>query len=141
MKNLRLKKAFALGSVLIMAAIFFSFSESSLLSADEWVVPAKYLSMKNPVSPDSESIAIGKELYSKHCKSCHGKDGEGDGTKAEELEDFPGDFTEAEFTKQKDGALFYKTFAGRDEMPAFDKKIPDEEDIWHVVNYMRTFAK
>jgi len=26
-------------------------------------------------------------------------------------------------------------------MPSFKKKIPDQEDIWNLVNYMRTFKK
>ena len=37
--------------------------------------------------------------------------------------------------------LFYKTQTGRDEMPSFKNKIPDEEDIWHTVNYMRSLCK
>lgn len=24
-------------------------------------------------------------------------------------------------------------------MPEYKKKLPDEEDIWHIVNYIRTF--
>jgi hypothetical protein len=47
---------------------------------------------------------------------------------------------EANSTSLKnDGALFYKTLEGRDDMPNFKKKIPYEEDIWDVVNYVRTF--
>ena len=60
--------------------------------------------------------------------------------KAKTLKTFPGDFSSADFQKQVDGEHFYKTKFGRDEMPKFDKKIPDE-DIWSMVNYMRTFKK
>jgi len=62
-------------------------------------------------------------------------------TKAAQLETSPGDFTEKSFSNQPDGSLFYKTLEGRDDMPSYKKKIPDEEDIWCVVNYMRTLAK
>ena len=106
---------------------------------DPWPVPEKYEKMKNPVKADKESLDIGKSLYNKHCKSCHGKEGLGDGPKAAQLDTPSGDFSAKEFTSQSDGALFYKTLEGRDDMPGFKKKIPDEEDMWSVVNYMRTF--
>ena len=47
-------------------------------STSGWVVPAKYQTMKNPTDPKVD-LAIGKSLYSKHCKSCHGSEGFGDG--------------------------------------------------------------
>jgi len=107
---------------------------------EEWKVPDKYQNMKNPTDPD-EDIAIGKSLYDKHCKSCHGKEGYGDGPKADDLKGDLGDFSSEEFQAQSDGALFYKTSFGRDDMPEFNKKIPEDEDRWLVVNYMRTLAE
>ena len=41
------------------------------------------------------------------------------------------------FKSQKDGSMYYKTFIGRDDMPSFKKKIPDEEEQWLVINYIR----
>lgn len=105
---------------------------------DPWPVPDKYKNMPNPVKPDATSIAAGKELYVQHCKSCHGTKGKGDGPKAAQLDTESGDFTKDDFQKQTDGALFYKTLEGRKDMPSFKKKIPDQKDIWAVVNYMRT---
>lgn len=106
----------------------------------EWVVPDKYESMKNPTDAE-EDLDIGEELYMKHCKSCHGKEGLGDGSKAAEQEGDLGDFSSEEFQAQSDGALFYKTTTGRDDMPNYDKKMPDDEDRWLVVNYMRTLGE
>ncbi|MEP7110072.1 MAG: cytochrome c [Ferruginibacter sp.] len=103
-----------------------------------WVVPDKYIKMINPVKSDDASVATGKTLYNKHCKSCHGTKGKGDGSKAAQLDTECGDFTTADFKKEVDGALFYKTFEGRDDMPSYKKKIPEADDIWAVVNYMRT---
>jgi mono/diheme cytochrome c family protein len=40
-----------------------------------------------------------------------------------------------------DGELYYKIKEGRDDMPSFKKKITDDEEIWHIVNFMRTMAK
>ena len=107
------------------------------VSTSGWVVPAKYQTMKNPTDPKVD-LAIGKSLYSKHCKSCHGSEGYGDGTKANEMKGDLGDFSSKKFQSQTDGALFYKTTFGRDDMPAFNKKLSSDEDRWLIVNYMRT---
>lgn len=103
-----------------------------------WVVPDKYKTMKNTVKFDKTAAA---SLWKTHCQSCHGKEGLGDGTKAAQLKTSSGDFSAASFQKQSDGSLFYKTLEGRDEMPSYKKKLPDEEDIWQLVHYMRTFAE
>lgn len=119
---------------------FYSFV--SVNQDNEWVVPESAIKMENPTDPeDKEDLAIGKSLYDKHCKSCHGKEGYGDGPKAEEIDEYLGDFSLEEFQAQTDGALFYKTTEGRDEMPLFSKKIPDDEDRWLIVNYMRTLKE
>jgi len=107
-------------------------------TAGPWEIPAKYEKMENPYA-DEDLGSIGKMLWSKHCKSCHGSKGLGDGPKAKQLETFPGDFSTETFQAQSDGAIYYKSYIGRDEMPNFEKKFTDEEDRWAVVNYMRTF--
>lgn len=127
----------------LMIICFLSFGLFSFtkFAQEEWVVPAKYKSMKNPTEASSGNIAIGKTLYAKHCKSCHGKDGLGDGPKAEEVEGDLGDFSSKEFHAQTDGEIFYKSYFGRDDMPNYEKKIPEQEDMWYIVNYMRTLKK
>lgn len=104
-----------------------------------WPVPDAAKNKVNPIKGDAASLANGKALYNQHCKSCHGTKGKGDGTKASQLDTDCGDFTKASFQNQTDGALFYKTAEGRKDMPSYKKKIPDTEDMWAVVNYMRTF--
>ena len=127
--------------ILIVLGIF-SFITLSFTTTiqDKWVVPAKYVNMKNPV-PANQDAAVGKSLYDKHCKSCHGKEGYGDGPKAADMKGDLGDFSSEEFHKQTDGELFYKTSFGRDDMPEFTKKLPEDEDRWLIVNYMRTLAE
>ena len=95
--------------------------------------------MANPVASSSESTKEAKELWTKHCQSCHGKTGNGDGQKASELKTEPVNFTLPATQKQADGSLFYKIYEGREDMPSFKKKIPDADDIWNLVNYVRTF--
>ena len=74
-----------LKNLIFIAILSFVIVSFTSIIQDEWVVPAKYENMKNPTN-SSEDLDIGKSLYSKHCKSCHGKEGYGDGPKAEEQE-------------------------------------------------------
>lgn len=126
---------------IIMGLASISFTIINRQQKKPWVVPDNYKSMKNPVANDASSIADGKALWNTHCKSCHGAKGLGDGTKAATLKTEPGDFSKADEQSQSDGSLFYKTSEGRDDMPSFKKKIPDADDRWSVVNYIRTFKK
>lgn len=105
---------------------------------EPWNVPDAAKNKANPLKGDAASVATGKTLYNQHCKSCHGAKGKGDGPKAATLDTDCGDFTKASFKSQTDGALFYKTSEGRKDMPSYKKKIPDANDIWAIVNYMRT---
>lgn len=132
-------------SVIAIIITLFSFglySFTELYQSKEWIVPPSALRAKNPTDKTSkENLSIGKTLYAKHCKSCHGKEGYGDGPKAKEMEGDLGDFSSEKFQAQSDAALFYKTSVGRDDMPEFDKKIPEAEDRWLIVNYMRTLKQ
>ncbi len=138
-----MKKKILSPIVLVFAGIFSValFSGFSLFQKKPWPVPDNYKNMKNPVASDATSISEGKALCATHCKSCHGAKGLGDGNKAAQLKTEPGDFSKADFHAQTDGALFYKTTEGRDDMPNFKKKIPDADERWAIVNFMRTLKK
>jgi len=129
--------------ILTVAAglIGISFTATNSQQKKPWVVPDNFKNMKNPVASNAESIAAGKALYATHCKSCHGAKGLGDGSKAAQLKTEPGDFSTADFQAESDGAVFYKSIEGRDDMPSFKKKIPDADDRWSVVNFIRTLKK
>ena len=131
-------KIFKLITVVSVFA-FFLYSFTTVVQ-EKWVVPEKYVNMKNPTDPKAD-LNVGKSLYDKHCKSCHGKEGYGDGPKANEMKGDLGDFSSAAYQSQTDGELFYKTSFGRDDMPEFTKKMPDDEDRWLIVNYMRTLKE
>ena len=135
-----MKKIIFIASGLVTLAILTT-SMGYALKNEPWTVPDKYQKMANPVKSDATSLAEGKATWAKHCQSCHGKVGKGDGSKAAQLKTEPGDFSKADMQKQSDGSLFYKISEGRKDMPSFKKKIPDANDIWTVVNYMRTFKK
>ena len=124
----------------IIGIICFVCYSFTTLAQEEWVVPAEYVNMENPTDPSVDK-QIGKSLYSQHCKSCHGKEGYGDGPKAKDQKGDLGDFSTAEYQAQTDGELFYKSSFGRDDMPEYTKKMPDNEDRWLIVKYMRTLAE
>jgi mono/diheme cytochrome c family protein len=131
-------------SILILTIVFIGGIVLTTQAQDQkkagpWKTPDKYLKMKNPAKAgDAEVLKIGKTLYAKHCKSCHGNNGEGDGPKAKQLKTFPGDFKSKEFKAIVDGDLYYRSIIGRDEMPNFEKKITTTEDQWAVVNYIKS---
>lgn len=106
-----------------------------------WPVPDKAAKTPNPLKGDKESVASGKSLWNQHCSSCHGKMGKGDGSKAAQLKTPLVDFATPVVQGQTDGTLFYKISEGKDEMPTYKKKIPDADEIWGLVNYIRTFKK
>ncbi len=114
---------------------------TSMTILENWEVPEEYKTMENPVKGQADPDGIAVDLWKTHCVSCHGKTGNGDGKKADELETELADFAEEEIQAQSDGELYYKSFIGRDEMPNFEKKITDNEDRWLLVNYMRQFAE
>jgi mono/diheme cytochrome c family protein len=126
--------------LLIAGSVSMLLSVAVIAQPKPWTVPANFKTMKNPVAKGDVSNKAGMEIYTKNCASCHGKTGLGDGVKARALKDFPGDFSKADFQNQTDGDHFFKTKNGRGEMPKYAGKLSDD-DIWNVVNYMRTFKK
>ncbi|MBI2283373.1 MAG: c-type cytochrome [Bacteroidetes bacterium] len=131
MKNLTILSVL---SVFVIAAGF-------TFQPKPWPVPDKAAKAVNPQKNDAASVSAGKTLWGKHCASCHGKTGLGDGSKAAQLKTQPEDLSKASFHTQSDGAIFFKISEGREDMPSFKKKLPDTEDIWNLVNYMRTLKK
>jgi mono/diheme cytochrome c family protein len=105
-----------------------------------WVVPANFKTMKNPIAVSDASTQAGQVLFVKTCAACHGKTGIGDGPKAKSLKTTVGDFSKAVSQNQTDGEHFYKTKTGRGDMPKYEGKLSDD-DIWNVVNYIRTLKK
>ena len=127
-----------IGSLSVILAVFILFAfvvPQDQKVSGAWAVPAKYKSMKNNQKGD---LSTGKMLYTKHCKSCHGGSGLGDGPKAGSLKTKINSLKDSKFQAQTDGEIYFKSFVGRDEMPNFEKKILDEDERWAIVNFTRT---
>ncbi|HLV93771.1 MAG TPA: cytochrome c [Candidatus Acidoferrales bacterium] len=129
---------------LIVVALSLIFVIALIVAFDSltgWSAPSSARKMKNPVPATESAIDDGMFNYSKHCKSCHGVNGDGNGDRASQLSAEPSDFTDArEMSRVTDGELFWKITHGHRPMPAFQNKLTDAER-WEVVDYIRTFAK
>lgn len=145
-----MKKIFLLIGALAFITTAFTFRNTK--QEDPWKVPEKYEKLKNPVPADEASIASGKELYIYFCKSCHGLDGKGSGSRSTKLDRTPTDFTTDAFQSQSDGAILFKIYSGHSEMPAFKKKMPANTDAMEgtfgktripgdLVNFVRSLGK
>jgi copper transport protein len=97
----------------------------------------------NPVPPSADSIAQGQALYETNCLACHGPDGKGDGPVGLTLNPRPADLSiHATPGVHTDGQLYLwitNGFPGSPVMPAFKDSL-DNEERWHLVNFIRTLA-
>jgi mono/diheme cytochrome c family protein len=115
-------------------------------SKNTWELPEDADKTKNPVATSPESIAKGKELYLErmkgNCIFCHGETGSGNEANFPRLRRKPADLTNKErMTAMTDGEVFWKISKGINGiMPPGEKRL-NEEERWHVVNYVRTLAK
>lgn len=121
--------------LLTLIALVFAISVSAQQKQPSWKAPDKYKTM---VQKEKGDLAVGKELFNKNCKSCHGAKGLGDGPKAATLKTFPGNFTTPAFKKHNYGELYYISFVGYGEMPNYEKKIVDEADRASVIEYIKS---
>jgi len=99
--------------------------------------------MKNPVKATPESIDAGKTAYNKYCKFCHNEGGTGNGALAPK-DTHPPNLIDAKWDHgSTDGEIFENIKEGigpKFDMKAMKAKMKDE-DIWNVVNYLRSLAK
>ncbi len=113
-------------------------SEGAVLSQYAAAVPP--MDVENPIPPTEASLARGRVIYQQHCEVCHGAQGRGDGPAAASLRPPPVDLAYHVY-QHPDGqffAWFTRGIPGT-AMPAFGATL-SEEDRWHVLNYINTFA-
>ena len=97
--------------------------------------------VKNPVAATPESIAAGKTVYTK-CAPCHGINGEG-GPGNDLIPAAPSLVDDMWDHGSTDGEIFNNIKNGVPpdfNMVPFKDQLKDEE-IWSVVNYLRSIAK
>ena len=98
--------------------------------------------MKNPVAATPQSIAAGKQTFDKYCKFCHGADAKGDGPMAPK-DSHPSNLVDDKWDRgSSDGEIFAVISEGTPPkfvMKGFKSKLTEQE-IWNVVNYVRSLA-
>lgn len=105
---------------------------------------AEAAKMKNPVKSTAESIAAGKKIYDTQCANCHGATGKGDGKMAESITSGPkpSDISDASWKHgSSDGEIFtlIKDGSKGTGMRGYASRLKTD-DIWNVVNYLRTLG-
>jgi mono/diheme cytochrome c family protein len=98
--------------------------------------------IKNPIAASPESLAAGKQVYLRNCAPCHGSSGEGG--PGNDLIPAAPDLTDAAWDHgSTDGEIFASIKTGiapEFNMTPFKDRLKDD-DIWNVVNYVRSVAK
>jgi mono/diheme cytochrome c family protein len=93
--------------------------------------------LKNPVSPNTESLAQGKALFDVNCALCHGTTSAERGPVGKKLVPPPPGLDHDMVKGLDDSTIFKAVTFGFGRMPAFkDKLLPRER--WDLVNYLRT---
>ncbi len=107
--------------------------------AVQTAIPQEDVDRKNPVESTPASIEEGQRLYgATDCTLCHGKDGNGKGLEARDINMNVHDWRKPEnLTKFTDGQLSYLILKGKGRMPAYDGRETPEQ-VWQIVNYIRS---
>ncbi len=95
----------------------------------------------NPFPLNQESVQLGRETYTTTCATCHGDTGKGDGPAGLLLNPLPADLA-IHVPLHTDNELYDFIANGIEGTPMIaqrDNLTPDQ--IWHLVNYIRTIAE
>jgi len=102
----------------------------------DWIVPDDDAATTNPLEYTLDNVKLGKAIYTKNCKSCHGDPGKNN-TLA--LVPSPVDIASEKMQINSEGALFYKITTGKGVMPPFESTI-SEGDRWLVVSFIQNYS-
>ncbi len=85
---------------------------------------------------DTDSVEKGRKLFERHCSSCHGEGGKGDGVIAKKLGLKPANLA-AMARSFPNHYLVIQINQGRGDMPVWqDLLSPDQ--VWNLSNYIQT---
>lgn len=112
---------------------------SNNLLAHRWMAPKEAAQKQNPISLNQASASSGKEIYTQNCAYCHGDNAKGLSAESTGLQKDTPNLIQG-LKNHTDGDFFWKIQNGRDAMPSFKEDL-SENDIWHVINYIKSLKK
>jgi copper transport protein len=120
----------AAGTAVVLAAVVLGVSGSPHSHGGQL--------LENPVANDPASFERGRAIYAANCASCHGVEGLGDGPLAATLTPQPANLAlHVPLHPEGDTYVFIANGFPNTAMPAWSGTL-SEEQIWDVVNYLRT---
>jgi mono/diheme cytochrome c family protein len=127
----------------IFAALMIAFIARTVeISAQAKKPAVKASAVKNPVASTPDSIAMGQAMFKKYCRFCHGDDAKGNGPQAPK-DTHPPDLTDAKWDHGSSDADIFEVIKNgvgpKFDMKAYAMKMTDQ-DIWNVVNYVRSLG-
>ncbi len=93
----------------------------------------------NPLIPNDENLAVGKEKYNIYCSPCHGYLGEGDSRLNGQFPNPPSLHSE-KLRTWTDGRIYHVITEGQNVMPSYRSQLSRQER-WAVVNYLRVLQR
>jgi mono/diheme cytochrome c family protein len=96
--------------------------------------------LKNPIPQDEASLAEGRKTYLRHCASCHGTAGKGDGSMAL-AGGTPSNLVDETWDHgSSDGEIFTVIRGGTSsDMESYKDRL-SEKETWQLVNYIRSLS-
>jgi mono/diheme cytochrome c family protein len=96
-----------------------------------------YKKLKNPQPYTKESIKRGRLWFMRECTGCHGTDGKAQIDIIADATDLTN--TKRWFSGSSDGEIYRSIRDGAGvAMPPYKAKIKKEDDLWHLVNFVRS---
>ena len=136
---------FPLIAVMVFLAVPAGAAERHMMQS---LVPADKLAearaLTTPLQKSPEIVEQGKALYDGKgaCFNCHGKDGDGNGPLAAQLNPSPRNFRHHGLWRHRtEGEIFWaiKNGSPGTSMVGFGGQLTDQE-IWSIIQYLRSFA-
>ena len=119
------------------AAVLLACLASAAIADDRKLSREDAKKLHSPIAYTKKSIARGRIIYLQNCTGCHGADGKAElaviseATNLTAPELYKNGTTEGEiFRSIRDGA--------GDQMPPFKSQLDNEDDMWHMVNFIRS---
>jgi mono/diheme cytochrome c family protein len=136
-KGILMTACIAVASSTALIIAFPSPTHTAVQTKGEALTREQAKMLTSPISFTKESITKGRTLFARYCTECHGSDGKSqvdviaNATDLTEPKLYRSGTTEGEiFRSIRDGA--------GESMPPFKSQISKEEDIWHMVNFIRS---